>query len=211
MVELEVEELEVKESGFKPPMLLEELNAACGIAESGLEEAHGNFERWAESGGVRKLQAVVDKLAPKFLRVVQGSMRRFVGKADHSGRERREHTDLVLRTMGMVGGGLMRMNYLRREMERMGASGLEASGVVGESMAKRVKEAVKGVSEHFIVLEGELVGVEAVPSSVVELLRRGKAEMDDMVSGDQSEIPDHARQEGAADSLWSVKGRNAYL
>ena len=105
MVELEVEELEVKESGFKPPMLLEELNAACGIAESELEDAHGNYERWAESGGVRKLQAVVDELAPKFLRVVQGSMRRFVGKADHSGRERREHTDLVLRTMGMVGGG----------------------------------------------------------------------------------------------------------
>jgi len=32
-----------------------------------------------------------------------------------------------------------------------------------------------------------------------------------MVSGDESEIPDHARQEGAADSLWSVKGRNVYL
>ena len=198
----DIVEVEVKESGFDPGVMLDKLNAAFGAAEAGMEEVCGNYEMWAESGGVGELQAVVDKLAPQFLRVVQGSMRRFVGRADHSERERREHTDMVLMTMGMVGGGLKRMNYLRREMERIGASGLGASGVVDENMAKRVREVVGGVSEHFAALEGALVDVEAVPTSVKELLWRGKAEIDEMVSGDESEIPDHARQEGAAESLW---------
>ena len=95
-------------------------------------------------------------------------------------------------------------------MERIGASGLGASGVVDENMAKRVRGVVEGVSEYFVALEGALVDVEAVPTSVKELLGRGKVEIDEMVSGDESEIPDHARQEGAADSLWSSKGRDAF-
>ena len=108
---------EVEESGHDPHLMVSELEEAAAAAEAGLEAVGGDYERWAASGGVEVLQSVVDGMVPKFLSVVQGSMRRFVGPADHSERERREHTDKVLMTISMLGGGLRRMNYLRKEME----------------------------------------------------------------------------------------------
>ena len=95
-------------------------------------------------------------------------------------------------------------------MERIGVSGFGACGVVNANLAKRVRDVFKVVSEHFAVLEDALVDVEAVPNSLVELLLRGKVEIDDMVSGEEPEIPYRASQEGVADSLWSTKGRDAY-
>ena len=86
---------------------MDELEKAFAVAEAGMEEA---------SGGVEELQASINQLVPKFLSLVQGSMRQFVGKVDHSERESREHTDMVLKTMGMLMGGLRWMSYLRREM-----------------------------------------------------------------------------------------------
>ena len=58
-----------------------------------------------------------------------------------------------------------------------------------------------------LVLEDELADAEGVPDSLVALVMQGKAEIDDMVSGEETEIPDCASQEGLADSLWSYKGR----
>ena len=101
---------EVEESGHDPHLMVSELEEAVVAAEAGLETAGGDYERWAASGGVEVLQSVVDGMVPKFLSVVQGSMRRFVGPADHSERERREHTDKVLMTLNMLGGGLRRMS-----------------------------------------------------------------------------------------------------
>ena len=70
--------------GIKPHELLGVLSAASDAEEAGLAEAGGDYEAWAEDGGVDVLQACVDKLVPDFLGVVQGSIQRFVGKADHS-------------------------------------------------------------------------------------------------------------------------------
>jgi len=107
---------EAGELGIEPHELLDALSAAFDAAEAGLAEAGGDYEAWAAGGGVDVLQACVDKLVPDFLSVVQGSIQRFVGKADHSERERREHTGMMLRTMGQLQGGLKRMSHVRREM-----------------------------------------------------------------------------------------------
>ena len=138
-------------------------------------------------------------------------MRRFVGKADHSERERRERTDIALRKMGMVGWGLSRMNHLRREMERMGVSELGSVGVFEGKLVERVERALRGAAVHFAVLDGALVDAEAVPSSLVELLERRKAEIGAMVSGREVEIPGRVSTEGAADGFWSAKIRSAYM
>ena len=95
-------------------------------------------------------------------------------------------------------------------MERAGESGLGACGVVGAASVKRVRDIFNAVSEHFAVLEDGLADAEGVPNSLVALVMQGKAEIDDMVSGEETEIPDRVGQEGVADSLWSTKGRDAY-
>ena len=107
---------EAGELGIEPHELLDALSAAFDAAEAGLAVAGGDYEARAAGGGVNVLQACVDKLVPDFLSVVQGSIQRFVGKADHSERERREHTGMMLRTMGQLQGGLKRMSHVRREM-----------------------------------------------------------------------------------------------
>ena len=118
-----------------PRKLLDVLSAASDAAEAGLLEAGEDYEVWAASGGVEKLQSCVDELVPDFLSVVQGSFRKFVSTADHSERESREHTDMMLRTLGQLQGGLKRMNHLRREMVRADVSELGFVEVVDEKMA----------------------------------------------------------------------------
>ena len=67
-----------------PRKLLDVLSAASDAAEARLLEAGEDYEVWAASGGVEKLQSCVDELVPDFLSVVQGSIRKFVDTADHS-------------------------------------------------------------------------------------------------------------------------------
>ena len=92
-------------------------------------------------------------MIPDFLQVVQGSIQDFVGPADHSEQDRREHMDMILRTMGELQGGLKRTNHVRREMLRSGASVPGTAGVVDEETADLVRGAVRGVADCFATLE----------------------------------------------------------
>ena len=194
-----------------PRKLLDVLSAASDAAEAGLLEAGEDYEVWAASGGVEKLQSCVDELVPDFLSVVQGSIRKFVGTADHSERESREHTDMMLRTLGQLQGGLKRMNHLRREMVRADVSEPGFVEVVDEKMAGRVKIALRGVEDHFTILEEAMGEGEALPGSLVELLDRGRVEINAYQLDSEDEVPDRVGPEVAEDSLWSVKGRNVFM
>eukprot|EP00617_Octactis_speculum_P026393 CAMPEP_0185759644 /NCGR_PEP_ID=MMETSP1174-20130828/18396_1 /TAXON_ID=35687 /ORGANISM="Dictyocha speculum, Strain CCMP1381" /LENGTH=62 /DNA_ID=CAMNT_0028440061 /DNA_START=216 /DNA_END=401 /DNA_ORIENTATION=+ len=62
--------------------------------------------------------------------------------------------------MGELQGGLVRMNHLRREMVRTGASVPGTAGVVDEETADRVKGAVRGAADCFVTIENSMREVE---------------------------------------------------
>ena len=134
-----------------------------------------------------------------------------MGTVDHSERESREHTDMMLRTLGQLQGGLKRMNHLRREMVRADVSEPGFVEVVDEKMAGRVKIALRGVEDHFTILEEAMGEGEALPGSLVELLDRGRVEINAILLDGEDEVPDRVGPEVAEDSLWSVKGRNVFM
>ena len=152
-----------------------------------------------------RLQACVDEVIPEFLQVVQGSIQEFVGPADHSEQDRREHMDMMLRTMGELQGGLKRMNHVRREMVQVGASEPGTAGVVDAETAVRVRRAVREVADCFGVLEDAMGEAEALPSSLVELLDRGRSEMNAILLDGEDEVPDHVGPEVAGTACGASK------
>ena len=134
-----------------------------------------------------------------------------MGTVDRSERESREHTDMMLRTLGQLQGGLKRMNHLRREMVRADVSEPGFVEVVDEKMANLVERAVRGVADHFAILEEAMGEGESLPSSLVELLDRGRVEINAILVYGEDEVSNHVGPEVAEDSLWSVKGRNVFM
>jgi len=206
----EMVDSEAGELGIKPDNLLGVLSAATDAAERGLANAGGDYEAWAASGGVENLQACVDEVIPDFLDVVQGSIERFVGKADRSEQERREQLELQLKTMGELQEGLKRMNHLRREMLRTGVSAPGTAGAVDAETAERVRGAIGRVAESFATLESLVGEGEALPSSLDILLAKGRSEISAILEDGGDEVPDFSGPEFGDDSLWSFKGRCVY-
>ena len=52
---------------------------------------------------------------------------------------------------------------------------------------------------------------EALPGSLVELLDRGRVEINAIQLDSEDEVPGRVGPEVAEDSLWSVKGRNVFM
>ena len=152
-----------------------------------------------ESGGAADLQASVDSVVPKFLEVVQGSIRSFAGPGDNSEQERREQEAGVIDGLCLVRGSVGRLIRLRRGQQADRAGNRE-----------RLAKVVKELSVRFKNLDESCDGYEALPESLSRLLAGGREDVKTMMAARSGQVPDRPVLELEADSLWSSGGCESF-
>ena len=191
---------QAEEAGVDPSRLLAELSDSFSKAEAGMVGVGWNYDEWVASGGAAALQASVDSVVPKFLEVVQGSIRSFAGPGDNSEQERREQEAGVIDGLCLVRGSVNRLNRLRHG-QQVGRAGS------GQRLAKVVKE----LSGRFKGVEEACDGWEALPDSLSSLLAGGREDVKTMMDAGLEQVPDRSRLEVEADSLWSKESSASFM
>ena len=196
----EVVTARAQELGVDLPGLSAELRGGFSRAASGIAAVEWNYDEWEGSGGAVDLQACVESVVPRFLDVVQGSIREFAGTGDTSEQERREKEAGVIDALCLVRGSAKRLNRLRRG----GQADMAGS-------RQRLAKVVKELLGRFEDVEKARDGWEVLPESLSSLLVEGRGDMETMAEAGLEQVPDRPKSEVSADSLWSRGGCESFM